>query len=252
MVKDRKTDRQKRGDLREEATAGRRVKAETVVVLVVAAFIVGFVVGALVALLKAPPLQEAGQVTSSDQGGLSSAGQMDSSREIERHEQLVQKDPANPDTWVGLGDVFYGNRQYGQAIEAYTKALDLGPRSAGVLIKLGNAYFDRESYEEAIAAYSKALTIDPKNADVLTDLGIAYRRTGMPEEALSAFRKAAQLDVRHAMSRYNQGVVLFHDLRNVVGAIKAWQEFLEIEPSGERAEKVRHMVETLKEMSSGE
>ncbi len=83
---------------------------------------------------------------------------------------------------------------------------------------------------------------------MLTDLGIAYRRTGKAQEAIEAFRKAAQVDASHLNSRYNLGVVLFHDLNDREGAIRAWEDFLQIAPSGERAERVKGMVEALRNM----
>lgn len=250
METNQKIDREKRRGPREGTAKGRGAKTETVVILVVAAFFLGLIVGALVALLKTPPLQETRQVPPSGQRKMSLVSEMDFSQEIQMHEGLVQKDPENPDAWVHLGDLFSKIQQYDKAIEAYAKALNIQPANADILVKLGNAHFDREAYEKAIGAYSKALAIDTRNADVLTDLGIAYRRTKKPKKALDAFRKAAQIDASHSMSRYNQGVVLFHDLNDAEGAMKAWQEFLQIEPSGERAERVKRMVETLRNMSS--
>jgi cytochrome c-type biogenesis protein CcmH/NrfG len=231
---------------------GRGVKRETVVVLVSAAFILGFIAGALVALLSPSAIEEVRQVPAVERMENLAIPEMGLSREIRMVEERVQQDPERPDGWVRLGDLFVRSRQYGKAIEAYTKALDRQPSSADTLVKLGNAHYDREAYEEAIEAYTQALTIDPKNADVLTNLGDAYRRAKRPKEALDAFRKAAQIDPEHSASRYGEGVVLLHDLNDAAGAIKAWNEFLRVEPSGERAEKVKRMVQTLKDMSPGQ
>jgi cytochrome c-type biogenesis protein CcmH/NrfG len=186
------------------------------------------------------------------QGEIPLVGKVDFTQEIQMIEELVQKDPGNPDAWSQLGDVFYRGQLYDKAVEAYTKALNLRPARTDVLIKLGNAHFDRGANEGAIEAYSKALSIDPKNADVLTDLGIAYRRAGNPNRAVEAFRKAAQMDANHLNSRYNLGVVLFHDVNDKEGAIRAWEDFLQVEPKGERAEQVKRMVETLRNMSSSQ
>jgi len=249
MGKRKGTGPEKPKGVREGTPSQRGVKTETVVILVVAAFVLGLVLGAVVALLKAPHSQEGWRAGTSIGEGVDSVGQPDFSQEIQMLQQLAQKDPENPDPWIRLGDLFYQSRRYGKAIEVYTKALDLRPARNDVRIKLGNTYFDSEAYEEAIEAYSKALITDPNNTDVITDLGTAYRRTGKPEEAVEAFRKAASIDPNHSTSRYNLGVVLFHDLNDAAGAIEAWEEFLRIEPVGERTDQVKRMIDALRKMS---
>jgi tetratricopeptide (TPR) repeat protein len=228
------------------AVAGVRI--ETVVILVVAAFVVGLMVGAILALLKSSPSPGSEAMSSSWKRNASPVGGFEPSRDIQMQTTLAQKDPENPEVWAMLGNLFSRDKIHDKAIEAYKKALELQRGNADTLVRLGNAYFDSEDYEAAITTYTEALAIDPSNADVLTDLGVAYRRVNRPEKALNAFRKATDIDSMHASSRYNQGVVLFHDLNDKEGAIKAWQAFLQIEPTGERAEKVRQMLDVLKAM----
>jgi len=232
------------------AVAG--VRTETVVILVVAAFVVGLMVGAILALLKNSPSPGSQPMSSSWEKGTGPVGGLEPSRGIQMQMKLAQKDPESPMVWAVLGDLFSSNKMHDKAIEAYKKALELQPGNVDTLVRLGNAYFDSGAYEAAITTYTEALTIDPRNADVFTDLGVAYRRIKRPEKALSVFRKATDIDSTHASSRYNQGVVLFHDLNDKEGAIKAWQAFLQIEPRGDRAKKVRQMLDVLKAMPSSQ
>jgi len=122
------------------------------------------------------------------------------------------------------------------------------PENLKALIQLGNAYFDTDQFDLAIEAYSKALDIDPKNADVRTDMGIMYRRKGDPKRAVAEFKKAAEYDPHHVNSRYNIGIVLLHDQGDLKGAIKAWEDFLQLEPSGPRAENIRRQIGRMKDM----
>jgi cytochrome c-type biogenesis protein CcmH/NrfG len=236
---------------RSEGSRRGSVRTETVVILVAAAFFLGLVVGAIWAILRTPPLPHTNAMPVSPKTADQPTDVSGHLGDIGVQSELAQKGLKDPDGWTELGDLFSRNQQHDKAAEAYTKALALQPDNADTLVKLGNAYFDRGAYEEAIKAYSTALTIEPQNADVLTDLGVAYRRTKNPGRALNAFRKAASIDPMHSSSRYNQGVVLFHDLNDTEGAVRAWQAFLQVEPKGERAEKVRHMVEVLKAISPG-
>ena len=123
------------------------------------------------------------------------------------------------------------------------------PKNLKALIELGNLYFDAEQFDPAIQAYSKALEIDPKNSDVRTDMGIMFRRKGDFDRAIAEFKKAAESDPKHVNSRYNLGVVLLHDKGDVKGAIKAWEEYLKVEPSGPRADNIRNQMEKMKGMA---
>jgi cytochrome c-type biogenesis protein CcmH/NrfG len=122
------------------------------------------------------------------------------------------------------------------------------PKNLNVLIQLGNFYFEAGQINQAIETYSEALEIDPENADVRTDLGIMYRRKGDYDKAIAEFKKATQIDPRHGNSRYNLGIVLLHDKGDLKGAIKAWEDYLKVEPTGPRADNIRNQMARMKSM----
>jgi tetratricopeptide (TPR) repeat protein len=76
-----------------------------------------------------------------------------------------------------------------------------------------------------------------------------YRNLGEFDRALEEFRKAAQSDPKHVNSRYNLGLVLLHDKRDIKGAIQAWEDYLRVDPKSERAERVRTQMANLKKMA---
>jgi cytochrome c-type biogenesis protein CcmH/NrfG len=96
------------------------------------------------------------------------------------------------------------------------------PGNLKALIALGNLYFDSNEPQKAIDMYGRALKIDPANA--------------------------ASHNPKHANSRFNLGVVLLHDKKDYKGAITAWEEFLKVEPSGERADTIRQRLGQLRSM----
>jgi len=198
------------------------MKKETVILLVVIAFLVGFIAGATVAILKgtkgiektttvqkpqrtpppapmqAPPGRDSVEVTS----------------KIQTLKEIVTKDPKNLPAWV----------------------------------ELGNLYFDSHQPKEAIEAYSQYLKVKPDNPDVRTDMGIMYRELRQFDRAIEEFKKAAQSDPKHANSRYNIGIVLLHDKQDINGAIKAWEEYLKVDPNSGKAQRIRAQVEKMKTM----
>ena len=80
-------------------------------------------------------------------------------------------------------------------------------------------------------------------------MGIMYRSLGDVDRAIEEFRKAARSDPKHSNSRYNIGIVLLHDKQDMKRAIKAWEEYLEVDLKSERARRVKTQMENLKKMA---
>ena len=195
------------------------MKKETVILAVVIAFLVGFITGATVAILKGKKGVEGPAMVQKPQTAPMPAppgpSPLEVASKIETLKEIVKKDPKNLPAWV----------------------------------ELGNLYFDSNQPKEAIEAYSQYLAIKPDNADVRTDMAIMYKNLGDFNRALDEFRKAAQSDPKHVNSRYNIGIVLLHDKQDIKGAIKAWEEYLKVDPKSERAERVRAQMANLKKMA---
>ncbi|MEI9475650.1 MAG: tetratricopeptide repeat protein [Deltaproteobacteria bacterium] len=203
------------------------MKKETAILAIVIAFIVGFIGGATsgifyitkkragvqgqgTAVVQRPPMAEAPLETSPQ--GISP---VEAAAKIQTLKDILQKDPKNLSAWV----------------------------------ELGNSYFDTNQPQESIDAYSKYLAIKPGNPDVRTDMGIMYRKLGDYDRAIKEFRTAAQNDPKHVNSRYNTGLVLLHDKQDIKGAIKAWEEYLKVDPNSDRANRVRTQMDKLKTMA---
>ncbi len=96
--------------------------------------------------------------------------------------------------------------------------------------------------------YTRALKIDPKNADVRTDMAVMYRNLKDFDRALKELKQAASDNPRHGNSRFNLGIILLHDKNDPKGAMAAWEEYLKVDPSGERANQVRQQLDQLRAM----
>jgi len=195
------------------------MKKETGILLIVIAFLVGFISGATVAILKGTKATEKAPVVQKPQMASepASAGPspLEVASEIQALKDIVKKDPKNLPAWV----------------------------------ELGNLYFDSNQPKEAIEAYSPYLAIKPDNPDVRTDMGIMYRKLGDFDRAIEEFRMAIQSDPKHVNSRYNLGLVLLHDKHDVKEAVKAWEDYLKVDPNSERAQRIKTQLENLKKMA---
>ncbi len=114
------------------------------------------------------------------------------------------------------------------------KAVLENPKDAARWAGLGNLYFDTGQAQKAASAYERSLALEPGNAHVLTDLGIMQRELGQFEKAVESFRKAATLQPDLENALFNEGVVLYYDLKRKDEAEAAWKRLLRINP-GARA-----------------
>jgi tetratricopeptide (TPR) repeat protein len=191
------------------------MKKESVIILLIVTFVAGFIAGA-VSGIKFYAKEKAGsQVTQAGTPAQGNGPAPVSAEEVNRLEGIVRNEPTN--------------------LQA--------------LVALGNLYFDSNQYQKAIDAYERSIAINPNDADVRTDLGIMYRAVKDYDRAIKEFREAARIDPAHKNSRFNLGIVLQHDKKDIRGAIAAWEDFLRVEPSGERSSTVKNEIEQLKSLA---
>ncbi|MBS1112073.1 MAG: hypothetical protein H6Q95_365, partial [Nitrospirae bacterium] len=62
------------------------------------------------------------------------------------------------------------------------------------LAHLGDKYFDNKRFPEAIQAYEKALKLNPKDVDTYNDLGLAFYYTARSEKAVEILRKGTEVN----------------------------------------------------------
>ena len=135
---------------------------------------------------------------------------------------------------------------YPGLIEEYRTVLAEDPDNLAALTALGNAYFGNRQWTEAITLYERALLFNPKDPDVRTDLGTAYRNIGMADRALVEYHTALEYDPGHLDARYNIGVVYASNKKNFREAIRAWEDILKFSPNYPEAEKMKATIMTFK------
>ena len=125
------------------------------------------------------------------------------------------------------------------------QAARMAPKNAQAWITLGNALMDAQRFGEAVDAYEKALALEPKNVPVLVDQGTCYRGIGKFDKAEEQYRKALKIDPNFPNGHRNLGVVLGFDLNRKAEAIKEFNRYLELVPSGPEADSARKAIQEL-------
>ena len=137
-----------------------------------------------------------------------------------------------------------------EKIEDLKESVRENPKDLAALAKLGSIYAEHQRYREAAEAYSQFLSIKPNDPKIRTNLGLMLRGLGDDDGAIEEFKKAAQDDLRHANSRYYLGLTLLQNRKSVQEGIKAWEDYLNVEPKGQRANQVRVEIERLRRGSA--
>lgn len=91
------------------------------------------------------------------------------------------------ESYKNIGNKYFKEKDYKNAILQYTKAVDLVTNSATYLSNRAAAYMSNGQYESALEDCSRAVDLDPSNPKFLLRLARIYTSLGRPEEALTTF-----------------------------------------------------------------
>lgn len=116
------------------------------------------------------------------------------------------------------------------------------PNDAKSRIILGNIYYDNGKFKEAIKWYEQAYKIDPQNADLLVDLGACYR-TEDPKKSIEYFDKALLIDPKKQQALYNKVIIFLFDLKDIKSAKESFKRLEEIYPNLPMIDQLRGEIE---------
>jgi tetratricopeptide (TPR) repeat protein len=111
-------------------------------------------------------------------------------------------------------------------------------------VELANLYFDAQKFDEAITWYEAALELNPNDVNVSTDLGVSYYYTNNPDKALEQLDRSLKIDPRHAKTLLNVGIVKAFAKQDLEGALKAWQQVIQLAPDSPEGQAAKRALDT--------
>jgi tetratricopeptide (TPR) repeat protein len=106
-------------------------------------------------------------------------------------------------------------------------------------------------YSEAIAAYQAVLKRDPDNVDAMTHLGLIVAIGGHADSALETFEKALAIQPDYPPALLYRGQVLYEAKKDVAGAVRSWERFVQVAPSAEDRARVQKLIAEARAASPG-
>lgn len=130
-------------------------------------------------------------------------------------------------------------------IGEYRQRLATNPNDVDANIGMGNLFFDSSQWEKAVDSYQKALSQTPGNADVRVDMAVALHNLGQNAKAKEEMERVTRENPTHRNAWLNLGVVSV-EMGDRAAAIKAWEQYLKLEPNGPHSASIRAQIEDMK------
>lgn len=126
-------------------------------------------------------------------------------------------------------------------------AVNRNPADYDALVKLGDLYYDGQQFSNAIQYYQRALAIHPESPDVRTDMGTAYWYSGNADRALAELETSLRYKPEHPQTLFNLGWIRWQGKADPKGAIEAWQKLLRTNPDYPQKQQVEQYIAKAKE-----
>ena len=145
-------------------------------------------------------------------------------------ERAIQKyRPAQPEFYYELGEAYFEDRQFEQAISMYKQALSRKPDLWMVLHRLGVALSWAGEHKRAAKTLQVAAKNSPEPGAILNDLALAFRQLGETEVAVNVLNKAIESDPERSEVHSNLGAI-FLETGTLDKAEETLREAIRLEP----------------------
>jgi cytochrome c-type biogenesis protein CcmH/NrfG len=154
---------------------------------------------------------------------------------------VPQAEAATQNTGVQMGNT-QAQAALQQSVAPLLDAVNRNPADYDALVRLGDLYYDGQQFPNAIQYYERALAIHPENPDVRTDLGTAYWYTGNADKALAEMETSLKYEPGHPQTLFNLGWIKWQGKADAKGAVEAWQKLLKANPDYPQKQQVEQYI----------
>ena len=107
---------------------------------------------------------------------------------------VVQKNPADTDSWTALSEVYQKTGDLELAEESTQKAIEIDPSSVTAHLQAGKVSWARGELEKALDQVQLAISLDPEDPDNYVFMARLYAENGNKGKALEMLEKASGSD----------------------------------------------------------
>jgi cytochrome c-type biogenesis protein CcmH/NrfG len=131
-------------------------------------------------------------------------------------------------------------------ITALQQMIAKEPQNPEYPAQIGNIYYDLGRYDKAAEYYQQSLNIRPRDPNVETDLATCFHYMGQDDKSLELLNKVLAYNPGFAQAKYNKGTVLIEGKKDVKGGISVWEDLLRSDPGYSRRAELEQRINQLK------
>ncbi|MEG3982870.1 tetratricopeptide repeat protein [Microcoleus sp. T3B2] len=152
------------------------------------------------------------------------------------YQKAIAIKPNFAGVYRNLAKVFGQINKPEEAQQCWYQAFSLEPEKVapGEHLNMGDAFFRQEKFPEAIACYDRAIKLNPNVATAYQNLGEALKKQGKLEEATVYYRKAIELNAAHARNG-SEGQETLAGANGTNGAVKQQPSVTAVKPPVQQA-----------------
>jgi tetratricopeptide (TPR) repeat protein len=163
-------------------------------------------------------------------------------------EKALSINPEDHEAYGNLGVVFIRMENYPMAAQALTRAVQIAPQSVNGYCNLAKALLRMGKIHEAITAYDRALDVYPGYASAKIELGTILVFLKRLDRAEELFLSVVQDDSQNVAALYHLGLI-YRSSNRASEALRIFERFLQVSPSGPLKDRVERIYDALKEDS---
>ncbi|MET0760072.1 MAG: tetratricopeptide repeat protein [Flavobacterium sp.] len=108
--------------------------------------------------------------------------------------KYIDKNPYSEIAWHQMGRLYYGLKNYEEALRAFDYATLIDDEFLGAFMEKAKTYERLKKYEEAIESYNRTIELDDATSYALLRIGKCYEKLGKKVLALKYFNKTVHED----------------------------------------------------------
>jgi tetratricopeptide (TPR) repeat protein len=113
---------------------------------------------------------------------------------IEYLKKYIDKNPYSEIAWHQQGRLYYGLKDYENAVRAFEFATYIDDEFLGAFMEMGKALEKLKRHEEAITSYQRTIELDDPTSYALLRIGKCQEKLGNKAEALKYYNKTVHED----------------------------------------------------------
>lgn len=154
--------------------------------------------------------------------------------EIEKSERFFQKaitiDPKNGAIYYNLGNVYYNQDRFKEAIKLYQQAMKYNIEPVDCNYMIGMSFNQLNAHKEALPFLMTAAEKDhQQDTEVQFQYGLVLCQLEMFDQAIKQLKKVLSIDSNHVDAIYNLGLATYMKNEDVDEAIEYFNQAIKID-----------------------